>query len=146
MLYIINPAFVDFEETSCYLSAQFVQIYSLFFRYRQLANLVRPVSFIKTMDLYDVSLVTINRQTSHNSGIHRQDHIIIRLLAKNHTGFADWVTIWIVHLSVWTLLPHRTRPCGPCKAAISGLDELKLIILVVSGAFIFNQFDKSSFS
>ena len=32
----------------------------------------------------------------------------------NHTRFADWVTIWVVHL------PERTEKAGPCIAAIAG--------------------------
>ena len=57
-----------------------------------------PVSFIKTTESYKVSLVTINRQTSYYSGILYQNYGIIRGLPMNHTRFADWVTIWLVHL------------------------------------------------
>ena len=43
------------------------------------------------------SLVTINRQTSYDSGILRQDYGIIRGLPMNDTRVADWYTIWVVH-------------------------------------------------
>ena len=65
-----------------------------------------PVSFVKTTKSYEVSFVTINRQTSYDSGIFRQDYGIIRGLPMNHTRFADWVTMWVVHL------PERTETGG----------------------------------
>ena len=43
-----------------------------------------PVSFVKTTESYEVSLVIINRQTSYDSGILRQDYGIIRSLPMNH--------------------------------------------------------------
>ena len=58
-----------------------------------------PVSFVKTTELYEVSLVTINRQTSYDSGSFRQEFGIIRGLPMNITRFADWVIICVVHLS-----------------------------------------------
>ena len=48
------------------------------------------------------SLVTINQQTIYNSGILRQDYRIIQDLAMHYMRFADWVTIWVVHLPEWT--------------------------------------------
>ena len=48
------------------------------------------------------SLVTINRQTSNDSGILRQGYGIIRQRLRNHTRFADWVTSCVVHLPEWT--------------------------------------------
>ena len=59
------------------------------------------------MESYEVSLVTINRQTSYDSGILRQDNRIIRGLPMNYTKFVDWVTIWVVHLL------ERTKPEWP---------------------------------
>ena len=52
-----------------------------------------PVSFVKTKDSYEVSLVTINRQTSYDSDILCQGYEIIRGFPMNHTRFADWITI-----------------------------------------------------
>ena len=57
-----------------------------------------PVSFVKTTGSYKASLVTINRQTSYDSGINCQDNGIIRGLSINNTRLADLITIWIVHL------------------------------------------------
>ena len=53
-----------------------------------------PVSFVKTTEPLEVSLVTINRQTSLDSGILRQDYRIIRGLPLNPTRCDDWVTIY----------------------------------------------------
>ena len=50
-----------------------------------------PVSFVKTTNSKEVSLVTINWQTSYDSDILRQDSGIIQGLPMNHTRFADWV-------------------------------------------------------
>ena len=55
-----------------------------------------PVSFVKTTEQYEVSLVT-KRQISYDSGILRQDYEIIRGLPMNHASFVFWVTIWVVH-------------------------------------------------
>ena len=63
-----------------------------------------------------VSLITINRQTSYDSGIVRKGNEIIRGLP---------ITIWVVPKRSETggrNLPHRPRLCGPCIAAISGLE------------------------
>ena len=61
-----------------------------------------PVSFVKTTESYDVSLVTISRQTSYYSGFLRLDYRIIRGLPMVYTRFADWVTI--------SVLNYRNRP------------------------------------
>ena len=69
--------------------------------------IMTPVSFVKTTKSYGVSLVTINLQTLYESGILRQDYGFIRNLPMDHTRFADWVTIWVVHLL------KRTEMGGP---------------------------------
>ena len=77
------------------------------------------------MESYDVSLVTISRQNSYDSGILLQEYGIIGRLPMNHTRIADSVTVLVVHLLEWAeaggraLLPHRTKLCGPCIAAIA---------------------------
>ena len=65
------------------------------------------VSFVKTTELYEISLVTTNLQTSYDCGILRQDYGIKRGLPMKHKRFADWVTIWVAHL------PERTETGGP---------------------------------
>ena len=52
----------------------------------------------KTKESYEVSEVIVNRPTSYDSGILRQDYGSIQGLPMKHTNFADWVTIWVVHL------------------------------------------------
>ena len=44
-----------------------------------------PVSFVKTPESYEVSLVTINRPASYEPGILRQDYGLIRCLPMNRT-------------------------------------------------------------
>ena len=44
-----------------------------------------PVSFVKTTESYEVSLVTINQQTSYESGILRQDYGTINAINKSDT-------------------------------------------------------------
>ena len=100
------------------------------------------------------SLVTINRQTSYDTGIFRQDYGIIRGFIghhkpatfvrrrypssrlRNHTRFADdSYDIWRLghHLCITftgpdlngrAKLPHRTRLCGPSMAAIAGFNPV----------------------
>ena len=65
---MLNPTFIDFEETSSSCSVQAVHFFLCF------------------------SLVTINWQTSYDSGIVRQGYRIIRGLPTTHTWFAGWVT------------------------------------------------------
>ena len=53
-----------------------------------------PVSFVKTTESYEVSLVNeSSRQTSYDSGILCQDYGIIRSLPMSQTRFADLITI-----------------------------------------------------
>ena len=61
-----------------------------------------PVYFVNITESYEVPLGTISRQTSYDSVIFSQD---FGDTSKqwNHTKFADWVTIWLVHL------PERTE-------------------------------------
>ena len=79
----IQSNLIGFEETSSYCPVQFVQFFPC-------------VSFVilillKTTESYEISLVTINRQTSYDSGILRQEYMYgtIRGMLMNHTGFAD---------------------------------------------------------
>ena len=51
-----------------------------------------PVSFVKTTESYELSLVTINQQTSNDSGMLRQNYGIIGGLPVYHTRFADGST------------------------------------------------------
>ena len=58
-----------------------------------------PVSFVKTTKSYDVSLVSINRQTSFDFSVLRQDYGIIRSLPVDHTGHhLDIVVVVVVLL------------------------------------------------
>ena len=79
------------------------------------------VFYVSKLQYHEVSLVTINQQTSYDFGILRQDDRIVKCLPMNQMRFADYVTIWVVHLPKgWAELPHRTRLCGPCIAALAG--------------------------
>ena len=49
------------------------------------------------LQYHEVSLVTINQQTSFDFGILRQDDRIVKCLPMNQMRFADYVTIWVVH-------------------------------------------------
>ena len=74
-----------FLETFSYCSVQFVQLFSAFHWSPSIGKpRMTPVSFVKTPESYEVSLVTINRQTSYDSGILRQDYGIIRRLPTNN--------------------------------------------------------------
>ena len=75
------------------------------------------LSFVESTESYAVSLVTINRQTSYDSGILRQDYGIIRGLPMIHLG----CTSIGKDRNGRALLPHRTRLCGQFTAAIAGL-------------------------
>ena len=117
---IFNPAFVGFEETPVIDQFNFTSVFLCF----SSATINQQTWFdsgILHQDYtqsYEVALVTINRQTLHDSSILRQDFGIVRGLTMDHTRFVDWVTIWVVHLVV--LLPHLTRLCSLCIAAIAG--------------------------
>ena len=54
---------------------------------------------------------------SHDSSILSQDYGIIQGVPMNHMRFADWVTIWVVHLPEWTETGMAKLP--PCIAAIA---------------------------
>ena len=65
-----NQTFIGFEETSRYWSVQFVLFISAFHWSPSISKLhMTLVSFVKTMELYEVSLVTINWQTLYDCGI-----------------------------------------------------------------------------
>ena len=99
---IINSTFIGFEEISCYWSIQF---FSAFYKSTAIGkSRMIPVSFVKTTESYEVSLITINRQNSDDSDILCHDYEIMRGEPKNHTRFA---TIWKV------CLPERTEMGGP---------------------------------
>ena len=101
---IFNPTFIGFRETSSYWSVQFVNFFSAF----QSTNLV----WIRYPKSDEDSLATINRQTSYDSGIFRQNYGIIRGLLMNHTGH--------LNRNGRALLQHWTGFCGPWIAAIAG--------------------------
>ena len=73
-----------------------------------------------------ILLVTINRLTSDDSSFLRRirrgfiGHYQFKprmtpvSFVKNHTRFADWVTIWVVHL------PERTETGWPYKNSAEG--------------------------
>ena len=72
-----------------------------------------PVSLIMTTESYKISLVTTNLQTSFESRIRSQDYASIQGLLMNNITFADWVTLWVVHLlerteTDWPNYPHQT--------------------------------------
>ena len=83
---LFNPTFVGFEETSYYWSAQF------FSAFHWLPSVGKPrmlpVSLVlgNATESYEISLVTINRQISYNSGILRQNYGIIRDLPTKSFG------------------------------------------------------------
>ena len=73
---IFSPPFIGFEETTCYWSVQF---FSAFHWWPSLGKPpMTPAPFVKTTELYNVPLVNINRQTSYDFDILRQDYRIIR--------------------------------------------------------------------
>ena len=109
--------FISFEETSRFKS---VQLFSVF----HLAPLIgkpwmTPLSFIESTESHEISLVSVNRQTSYNSGILRQDYGIIRGLPMNHTRFADKFIIWIV--------VYRNGPKRAGRALITASDQIVLL-------------------
>ena len=77
-----------------------------------------PVSFAKTTETFEVSLVTINRQTSFDFGILRQDYRIIQGLLMNHTRFAHRGTISVITFT-GTDRSASGRLCEQCIAAIT---------------------------
>ena len=111
--------FYWFEETSSYWSFYF---FSAFNWSPSLGNsCVSGIFYVSKLQYHEVSLVTINQQTSYDFGILRQDDRIVKCLPMNQMRFADYVTISVVHLPKgWAELPHRTRLCGPCIAALAG--------------------------
>ena len=82
-----------------------------------------PVSFVKTTESYEVSLGTINRQTSFDSGILRQDYGLIRGLPMNHSRFFFRLDSTFIGADQngWVKFPHPTSLCRPCIAAFAGL-------------------------
>ena len=88
-----------------------------------------PVYFVKTTESYDVEFVTISRQTSYDSDILHQDYGIIRGLSKDHTGFADWDSLWAVPLSKRTKTGGLNYCIGPDCA---GRAQLQSPIITVS--------------
>ena len=70
-------------ETFSYWSFQFVQFFLCFHWSPSIGKpRLTPVSFVKTTESYEVSLVTINRQTSYESGTLHQNYEIIRGFIK----------------------------------------------------------------
>ena len=48
--------------------------------------------YVSKLQYHEVSLVTINQQTSYDFGILRQDDRIVKCLPMNQMRFADYVT------------------------------------------------------
>ena len=94
--------FFGFEERSRYWSVQFVRfVFSAFHWSPSIGKPhMTPVFFVKTTNhtRFHWSVVIINRKTSYESGIFRQDYGIIRGLPMNHTR----LPIWVVQLPEWT--------------------------------------------
>ena len=66
----------------------------LFIGHHHSANLVfLNFFYVSKLRYHEVSLVTINQQTSYDFGILRQDDRIIKCLPMNQVRFADCVTI-----------------------------------------------------
>ena len=86
-----------------------------------------PISFVKTTESYEVSLVTINRQISYDSGILRQDYGIIQGLPMNNMRFADCGTIYRNGPKRVGLFTAWTKLRGPCihVAAIACISEYR---------------------
>ena len=81
----------------------------LFSGHHQSSTLVFHLQDYGTTESYEVSLVTISRQPSYDTGIPRQEYGIIQGLPMKHSGFADWVTVLVVHVH----LPERAETGGP---------------------------------
>ena len=91
---------------------------------------MNPVFFVRTTESYEVSLVTISRQTSYNSGILCQDYEIVRGMPMDHTRFAYWVTIWIVHLTGLIAASDQTvRAILSCNSWFIPLNILGNIVI-----------------
>ena len=70
------------------VSSILVQFFSAFRWLPSIGKLrMSPVSFVETTESVEVSLVTINRQTSYDPGILRQDNGIIRSLPMEYMRF-----------------------------------------------------------
>ena len=127
VLYIINPAFI--EETSSYWFSILVQFFSVFHWLSSIGKPhITPVSFSKTTESFEVSLIIISRQTSYDSDIIRQYYGKLR----NHTSLADGLyevcrkghdlgsTFTETDRNGRAKLLHWTKLCEPCIAAIAG--------------------------
>ena len=75
---IIDPTFINCEETSSYWSVQFFSACCWSAPIGKSA-----ISFFKTSGSYEVSSVTINQQTAYDSGTLHQSYGIIRGLPMN---------------------------------------------------------------
>ena len=107
---IINPIFIGLRKHL--VIAQLVFLCDFYWSPSIGKRRMTPVFFVKATKSYEVSLVTINRQTSYESGILRQDYGFLRGLL-NRTRLAD--------LPIRTETGgsnNRTRLCWPCIAAI----------------------------
>ena len=65
------------------------------------------VSFVKTMESYNISLFLSKWQTPYDSGIIREGYGMIRGLLMDYPSFFDRVTIWVVYSR------ERTETGGP---------------------------------
>ena len=54
---------------------------------------VSDIFYVSKLQYHEVSLVTINQQTSYDFCILRQDDRIVKCLPMNQMRFADYVTI-----------------------------------------------------
>ena len=69
---IINPTFIGLRKHL--VIGQFAFLCVFYWLPSVGKTRMIPVFFVKTTESYEVSLVTINRQTSYESGILRQDY------------------------------------------------------------------------
>ena len=74
---MFNPTFIG--KISCLVSLVFSLVFSAFRRSESIdRHRMPPVSSVMTTESYEVSLFTINRQTSYDSGILHQHYGIMR--------------------------------------------------------------------
>ena len=115
---ILNPNFINFEETSSYLSVQFVQFFSSAFPWSP--SISKPCSDILCQDYRIIQgFIGHHQQATYTTGIIGHDYGIIQGLPINHMRFADWVITWVVHLqeSTNTGGPNNCiRPDCVCSA------------------------------
>ena len=88
-LYQFN--FYGFEETSSYWSFYFFSAFHWSPSFGK--SCLSEIFYVSKLRYHEVSLVTINQQTSYDFSILRQDDRIIKCLPMNQMKFADCVTI-----------------------------------------------------